>query len=147
MIRDGRDVVCSLLERGWLRADRGGADDARAALRRTRPLLGRAGAARGVRAGERGAARSLGVAPVRRLPRARFRSGRVELRYEALVESPHAEADRIAESARLEAEPLRRAFAEVHGSSVGRWRRDLTPEQIADVEAEAGGLLAELGYA
>jgi hypothetical protein len=30
---------------------------------------------------------------------------------------------------------------------VGRWRRDLTAEQVADVEAEAGALLAELGYA
>jgi hypothetical protein len=29
VIRDGRDVVCSLLERGWLRADRAGGDDAR----------------------------------------------------------------------------------------------------------------------
>ena len=45
-----------------------------------------------------------------------------------------------------EAEPLRHAFAAVHGSSVGRWRKDLSPEQIADVEAEAGGLLAHLGY-
>jgi hypothetical protein len=34
----------------------------------------------------------------------------------------------------------------VHGSSLSRWRRDLTPEQMADVEAEAGALLAELGY-
>ena len=40
----------------------------------------------------------------------------------------------------------RHAFAAVHGSSVGRWRKDLSPEQIADVEAEAGGLLAHLGY-
>jgi hypothetical protein len=31
-------------------------------------------------------------------------------------------------------------------SSIGRWRRDLTSEQVADVEAEAGSLLAELGY-
>jgi hypothetical protein len=30
---------------------------------------------------------------------------------------------------------------------VGRWRQDLTGEQLADVEAEAGELLAELGYA
>jgi len=70
----------------------------------------------------------------------------VELRYEALVESPQTEADRIAAALGSEPEPLRRAFAEVHGSSLGRWRRDLTPEQVADVEAEAGALLAELGY-
>jgi hypothetical protein len=31
-------------------------------------------------------------------------------------------------------------------SSIGRWLKDLTPEQLADVEAEAGSLLAELGY-
>src|SRR5919199_2837296 len=28
IVRDGRDVVCSLLEKGWLRDDRGGRDDA-----------------------------------------------------------------------------------------------------------------------
>jgi hypothetical protein len=45
-----------------------------------------------------------------------------------------------------EPEPLRHAFAKVHGSSIGRWRRELTSEQLTDVEAEAGELLAELGY-
>jgi hypothetical protein len=35
----------------------------------------------------------------------------------------------------------------MHAESVGRWRRDLTAEQLADVEAEAGPLLRELGYA
>src|SRR5205814_2133026 len=29
VVRDGRDVVCSLLERGWLSAGRAGGDDAR----------------------------------------------------------------------------------------------------------------------
>ena len=28
IVRDGRDVVCSLLERGWLGTDRTGSDDA-----------------------------------------------------------------------------------------------------------------------
>ena len=28
IVRDGRDVVCSLLERGWLAAERKGGDDA-----------------------------------------------------------------------------------------------------------------------
>ena len=48
----------------------------------------------------------------------------------------------------LEAEPeaLAAAFSEAHADSVGRWRTELTPEQLADVEAEAGVLLAELGY-
>jgi hypothetical protein len=40
-----------------------------------------------------------------------------------------------------------RALDNFRDSSIGRWRRDLTAEQIADVEAEAGPLLAELGYA
>jgi hypothetical protein len=35
----------------------------------------------------------------------------------------------------------------VQSRSVGRWRRDLSPEQVADVEHEAGALLLELGYA
>ncbi len=146
VIRDGRDVVCSLLERGWLRSDRGGGDDARQAY---------------------GAHARFWVEPERRVEFERASEARraawawrryvtaaqcvpertVELRYEALVENPHAEADRIAAALGAEAEPLRRAFAEVHGSSVGRWRRDMTAEQIAEVEAEAGGLLAQLGYA
>ena len=33
-----------------------------------------------------------------------------------------------------------------HGESVGRYARDLSEEQLADVLAEAGGLLGELGY-
>ena len=37
-------------------------------------------------------------------------------------------------------------FAEVHARSVGRWRDELTAEQVADVEREAGALLRELGY-
>jgi hypothetical protein len=55
-------------------------------------------------------------------------------------------AEQIA--ARLEAEPapLAAALGAVHSRSVGRWRRDLTPEQVADVEQEAGALLGELGY-
>ena len=43
-------------------------------------------------------------------------------------------------------ESLADAFASFRASSIGRWRDDLSPEQLADVEAEAGDLLAELGY-
>jgi hypothetical protein len=38
------------------------------------------------------------------------------------------------------------AFAEAHDTSAGRWRRDLTPEQLVDVEREAGEVLVALGY-
>ena len=39
---------------------------------------------------------------------------------------------------------LAAAFGEAHAESVGRWQRDLTAEQLADVEAEAGDILAQL---
>jgi hypothetical protein len=38
-------------------------------------------------------------------------------------------------------------FAQAHDASAGRWRRDLTAEQLADVERDAGATLAALGYA
>jgi hypothetical protein len=145
VIRDGRDVVCSLLERGWLRSDREGGDDARQAYgayarfwvepERREEFEGASETRRAAWAWRRYVTAAQAV-PDRT----------VELRYEALVENPHAEADRLAAALGTQAEPLRRAFAEVHGSSVGRWRKDLMPEQIAEVEAEAGGLLAQLGY-
>jgi hypothetical protein len=34
----------------------------------------------------------------------------------------------------------------VHDRSAGRWRRDLTQEELADVEREAGETLLSLGY-
>jgi len=146
VIRDGRDVVCSLLERGWLRGDRGGGDDARQAYgAHARFWVEPERRAEFERASE---ARRAAWAWRRYVTAAQGVPERtVELRYEALVGNPHAEADRIAAALGAEAEPLRRAFAEVHSSSVGRWRRDMTAEQIAEVEAEAGGLLAQLGYA
>lgn len=145
VIRDGRDVVCSLLERGWLRADRTAHDDAR------QPY---------------GAYARFWVEPERReefehasearraawawrcyVTAARSIPGRtIELRYEALAENPHAEADRLAAALDSDPAPLRAALAGARDTSVGRWRRDLTPEQLADVEVEAGPLLAELGY-
>jgi hypothetical protein len=33
-----------------------------------------------------------------------------------------------------------------HATSIGRFRRDLTAQQLADVEREAGALLDELEY-
>jgi hypothetical protein len=70
----------------------------------------------------------------------------VELRYEVLVADPGAEALRLSGAVDCGPAPLQRAFAEVRDRSVGRWKRDLTPEQLAEVESEAGALLAELGY-
>jgi hypothetical protein len=146
VIRDGRDVVCSLVERGWLRTERAAQDDAR------QPY---------------GAHARFWVEPERRIEFERATEARraawawrryvtaaqavpertVELRYEALVADPDGEANRLAGALDSDPAPLQRAFAEVQDRSVGRWKRDLTPEQLADVEREAGGLLTELGYA
>jgi hypothetical protein len=146
VLRDGRDVVCSLLERGWFRADRGGGDDAGHAYgaharfwvepERREEFESASEATRAAWAWRRyvDAARSL---PERT----------TELRYEALVTDPRGEAERVAAAIDAEAGPLQEAFAQVHSSSLGRWRSDLMPEQLADVEAEAWALLSDLGYA
>jgi hypothetical protein len=145
VVRDGRDVVCSLIERGWLSAGRAGADDAQQPYGRYARFW--VEPERREEFEHASEARRAAWAWRRYVDAARAIPDRtIELRYEELVESPDAEADRIAERVGSEPDPLRRAFAQVHGSSLGRWRRDLTSEQIADVEAEAGELLAELGY-
>ena len=145
VIRDGRDVVCSLLERGWLRAAADGGDDARqrygAHARfwvepERRDEFEQVSETRRAAWAWRRYVTASRVAPERT----------VELRYEALVADPGAEGERVAAALDTRAEPLRRAFARVHDSSVGRWQRDLTPSQVRDVEEEAGALLAELGY-
>lgn len=145
VLRDGRDVVCSLLERGWLRADHRERDDARqpyGAYARFWVEPERRDEFEHVSEARRAAwAWRRYVTAARAVP-----ERTVELRYEALVADPQAEADRLAAALDTEPAPLRTAFARAHDTSVGRWRRDLTAEHIADVEAEAGGLLAELGY-
>jgi hypothetical protein len=145
LIRDGRDVVCSLLERGWLSADRGGGDDA--------------GLSYGARA-------RFWVEPDRRAEfeaasdatRAawawrtyvaaarRVESRLLDLRYESLVDEPHSAAARLAEHLGVDAAVFAGSLDRAHDRSVGRFRRDLTEAQLADVEREAGPLLAELGY-
>jgi Sulfotransferase family len=145
VIRDGRDVVCSLLERGWFRADRGGADDARLPYG-AQPRFWVEPERRDEFA-HVSEARRAAWAWRRYVTAARSRPDRtVELRYERLVAEPAAEADRVAAALGSDAAALRDAFAQAHDASLGRWRRDLTEEQVADVEAEAGHLLAELGY-
>jgi len=144
IIRDGRDVVCSLLAKGWLR-EREGHDDARKPFgvhprawvepeRRDEFTRARE-AARAAWAWQRylSAARA---APEHTL----------EVRYEDIAADPGVAAALIAARLETDAEPLAEALGAVHGRSVGRWRRDLTAEQVADVEREAGPLLRELGY-
>jgi hypothetical protein len=146
VIRDGRDVVCSLLERAWLRSGRAGGDDARQAYgSHARFWVEPERRAEFERVSE---VRRAAWAWRRYVEAARAVPARtVELRYETLVESPHDEADRLAAALGSDAHRLRPAFARAHRSSLGRWQRDLTAGQVAEIEAEAGDLLAELGYA
>jgi hypothetical protein len=143
-VRDGRDVVCSLLERGWLGGHRtGGADDA---------FLPYGGGERfWVEAG-RGdefvtASESRRAAWAwRRYVSAVLQSGVPvhEVRYEGLSEQETAE--QLADAVAAPASALTAALGDAHVASVGRFRRDLSSEQLAEVEAEAGDLLRELGY-
>jgi hypothetical protein len=144
-LRDGRDVVCSLLERGWLRPGRAGRDDARLGYGahprfwvepERREEFSRVSEARRAAWAWRRYATAAGAVPKRT----------VEVRYEELVAAPREQAKRLAEALGVEPAPLRTALAAAYDSSVGRWRAELDAEQLADVEAEAGELLAELGY-
>ncbi len=146
VVRDGRDVATSLLERGWLSAERTGADDARLPFgpyARFWVEPGREGEFAQVSDATRAAwawrryVTAAGAVPERT----------VVVRYEQLVSDPAAAAAPVAEMLGVDAELVAAAFAEAHDTSAGRWRRDLTPEQLADVEKEAGDALAALGYA
>jgi hypothetical protein len=144
VVRDGRDVVCSLLERGWLSPGRTDSDDAR---------LGFGPHARFWVEEERrdefprvsDATRAAWMWR-RYLTAARGHDSAIELRYEALAAGPQAAATDVARFLGSDPGPLAEGFAEVHARSVGRWREELTAEQLADVEREAGALLRELGY-
>ena len=146
MLRDGRDVVCSLLEKGWLRGGREGGDDAGLAYGdharfwvepdrldefRTASEARRAA---WVWRAYVSAIRASGTTPY-------------AVRYEAMATDPVGTAAGLAAFVDAPADPLAEALRLAHAGSIGRFRRDLTPGQLADVEAEAGGLLAELGYA
>jgi hypothetical protein len=144
-IRDGRDVVASLLERGWLSEGREGGDDA--------GLPYGAGVRFWVEPERRGEfahaddARRAAWAWRRYLEAARSVPERtLELRYEELAAKPDAAAARLGPFLGVEAQALAEALSEASASAVGRYRRDLSPEQLAEAEAECGELLRELGY-
>ena len=146
LVRDGRDVATSLLERGWLSAERTGADDARLAFGSHARFWVEPGreveftqvsdATRAAWAWRRYVT-AAGAVPERT----------VTVRYEQLVTEPGAAAAPVAARLGVHAELVTAVFAAAHDTSAGRWRRDLTPDQLADVEREAGGALAALGYA
>jgi hypothetical protein len=145
VVRDGRDVACSLLERGWLSAGREGADDAGLEYgsqarfwvepEREEEFAGLSDAGRA------------GYAWRRYVTTARATTDRlIELRYETVATDADAAAEPVARHLHVDPERLALAFGEAHERSLGRWRRDLDETQVADVEREAGPLLRELGY-
>ena len=145
MLRDGRDVVCSLLDKRWLKPQQATADDAGLAYGSharfwvepdRREEFERASDARRAAWVWRSyvcAVRSAGV-PL------------VEVRYERMAESPTDVAVELAGFLDASDSALETTLSEAHRASVGRWRRDLDEDQLADVMAEAGDLLRELGY-
>jgi hypothetical protein len=145
MVRDGRDVACSLLEKRWLRPAQTSSDDAGLAYgsyarfwvepdrREEFERVSDARRAAWVWRSYLSAVRSAGV-PV------------LEVRYERMAESPAVVAAELAPAIGAPMDVLASALTRVHAHSVGRWRRDLDDAQLADVLAEAGDLLCELGY-
>jgi Sulfotransferase family len=143
-LRDGRDVVSSLLERGWLGTGRrGGADDAFQLYGAEARFWVEPG-----REAEFAAASEARRAAWawRRYVGAVLASGVqvLEVRYEELAEEQTAQE--LATALGVPAEALAGVLGEAHTASIGRYRRDLTPAQLAEVEAEAGDLLGRLGY-
>lgn len=80
------------------------------------------------------------------LPAARYH----ELRYESLVTSPVAEGEALLDFLAIDRPASRAAFDEALGRAdpggVGRWGRELGPDDLATIEAEARPLLRRLGY-
>jgi hypothetical protein len=144
-LRDGRDVVCSLLERGWLSDDRADADDAGHAYgAHARFWVEPERRDEFREAGEARRAAWVWRAYVSAILRSEVPVE--EVRYEAVTGEPAAAAAGLAQALDAPAEPLREALRKAHAASVGRYRHDLTPAQLTEVEEEAGPLLAELGY-
>jgi hypothetical protein len=163
LLRDGRDVVSSLMERGWLAGS-------------TRQQL-TVGSACGEAVDEAGhpfgAYARFWVESDRRLEFEMASEARrcawawrryvstaldglaaldarrvTTIRYEELVREP----TRIAEELAIDLgalgsrEEFVRALSGAHSRSVGNFRETLTPEQLDEVTLEAGALLSKLGY-
>jgi hypothetical protein len=149
IVRDGRDVVASLIDKQWLRPagprGGGGADDAGVAYgayarfwvepERREEFERTSDARRAAWAWRRYVTAVRGADP-----------SPFELRYESLSADPAGTARELASYLDAPEDELAAALGSAHRGSVGRYRRDLDEGQLADVEAEAGDLLRELGY-
>jgi hypothetical protein len=145
IVRDGRDVACSLLERGWLSATRHDRDDARQqygphARFWVEPEL----ADRFEHVSD---ARRAAWAWRRYVVAARSATERsLEIRYEQLGTDPGDVAQLIGRHIDAPVDELAATLVTAHTDSVGRFRRELTSTQLEEVEDEAGPLLRDLGY-
>jgi hypothetical protein len=145
IVRDGRDVVCSLLEKPWLRRGQESADDAGLPY----GSYARFWVEPDRRAEFEDASDARRAAWVWRRYVEAARSSRasmVEIRYETLASEPALVASALASELEASEAELVGALSRAHATSIGRFRTELSPDQLADVEAEAGGLLRQLGY-
>ncbi|MDH4102078.1 MAG: sulfotransferase [Thermoleophilia bacterium] len=145
IVRDGRDVACSLLEKPWLRREQARKDDAGLAYGsyarfwvesdRREEFETASDARRAAWVWRRyvTAARSADTPPL-------------EIRYERMTADPGAAAEEIGRYLDAPADALAAALSRAHEASVGRYRTDLDEAQLVDVRDEAGDLLLELGY-
>jgi hypothetical protein len=144
IVRDGRDVACSLLEKSWLRREQTRTDDAGLPY----GSYARFWVEPERRAEFETASDARRAAWVWRsyVTAARAAPNAIEVRYEELASDPDSVARTLAQRLGTPPGPLTSALRDVHASSVGRYVRDLDDGQREDVEAEAGELLGELGY-
>jgi hypothetical protein len=145
IVRDGRDVACSLLEKHWLRPAPSRSDDAGVAY----GSYARFWVEPDRRAEFEEASDARRAAWVWRSYVTAARSADVpmlEVRYEGLARDPAAVAELIGAHLEAPVAPLAAALERAHAGSVGRYERDLDASQLADVLAEASDLLRELGY-
>ena len=146
IVRDGRDVVCSLLEKPWLRREQVKTDDAGVAY----GSYARFWVESDRREEFETASDARRAAWVWRRYVTAARSADVpllEIRYEKMAADPTATAQEIGRYLEAPPDALAAALGRAHGASVGRYQTDLSEEQLADVLDEAGDLLRELGYA
>jgi hypothetical protein len=146
-VRDGRDVVASLLTMDWR-------DEAGRPVAFCRdPVEGARYWVSAIRAGR-----------LLLVPGSGAEDRYFEVRYESIVQDPEGALRPLFEflgepwdPAVLRFHETRRALADessaeqvvvpLYESSVGRWRRDLSPEQQAAIKPVLGETLVELGYA
>ena len=74
----------------------------------------------------------------------------LELRYESFVRDPDTEGERILDFLGITSETSRGTFLtatqRADTSSIGTWRNTFYPSEMAEIDAEAGDLLRQLGY-